>query len=88
MTIEEEEAEWSMEIISIIKSLSVIPLSQFDLRDRLGASLKMAGYQAQINRDFGKAKIDIFAEKNDQLAFEVRYKTALLKVFLTEIILN
>ncbi|MDQ8733977.1 hypothetical protein [Paenibacillus sp. LHD-38] len=78
--IEEEKTECSMEINSIIKSLDVIPLSQFDLRDKLGASLKMAGYQVQINRDFGKAKIDIYAEnKNDQLAIEVRYKTALLK---------
>ncbi|SDO87409.1 hypothetical protein SAMN04487897_12528 [Paenibacillus sp. yr247] len=63
-----------------IGSINNIPLSQNDLRDKLIEQLKIAGYWTQANRDFGQDKADIWAEKdNEELAIEVRYKTALLQ---------
>ncbi|WP_426449647.1 hypothetical protein ACP26L_32005 [Paenibacillus sp. S-38] len=63
-----------------IRSINEIPVSQMDLRDKLIECLKTDGFHTQINRDFGRHKVDIWAEKDDQkLAIEVRYKTALLQ---------
>lgn len=64
----------------VIKSIDTIPISQFDLRDKLVARLREKGYQVQINREFGHLKVDIEAESgNDRVLIEVRYKTALLQ---------
>ncbi|GFN33969.1 hypothetical protein [Paenibacillus xylaniclasticus] len=68
-------------ISSIVRSLSVIPVSQLDLRDRLRAALQQMGYKVEVNRDIGTMKIDIWATDGDgenAIAIEVRYKTALL----------
>lgn len=68
-----------LEIYQHICSIDEIPLSQFDLRDKLLERLKAVGYRVQSNRDFANHKIDIWADKgNDQIALEVRYKTGLL----------
>jgi hypothetical protein len=70
----------SPEIAAIVKSIDSVFSSQIDLRDKLAARLQTEGYRVMVNRDFGKAKVDIWAEQGDaRLAVEVRYKTALLK---------
>jgi hypothetical protein len=75
----EEANQTSMEIASIIKSINSIPVSQNDLRDKLGRQLQAEGYHIQINRDFVRDKVDLWAEKgNERIVIEVRYKTALL----------
>lgn len=57
-----------------------IPLSQIDLRDKLATHLREVGYLVSVNRDLGKDKIDIWAERdNETIAIEVRNKTALLQ---------
>lgn len=54
--------------------------SQADLRDHVAAHLRGIGYSVQVNRQLGKDKIDIWAEKDrDVIAIEVRYKTASLQ---------
>jgi hypothetical protein len=57
-----------------------IPLSQIDLRDKLATHLRHIGYTVLVNRELGKDKIDIWAEKGSEIiAIEVRYKTAFLQ---------
>ena len=57
-----------------------ILLSQADLRDKLSNQLREAGYSVSLNRNLGKDKIDLWAERdNETLAIEVRNKTALLQ---------
>jgi len=57
-----------------------VPLSQVDLRDKLAGHLREVGYSVSVNRDLGKDKIDIWAQRDDEtIAIEVRNKTALLQ---------
>jgi tRNA splicing endonuclease len=59
-----------------------VPISQFDLRDKLAQHLKQLGYRVDTGRHVGTAKIDIWAENsndNESIAIEVRYKTASLQ---------
>jgi len=65
---------------AIIQSMDNIPVSQFDLRDKLSAILRATGYNVDINRNLGRNKVDIWAEKGyAEIAIEVRFKTAQLK---------
>jgi len=59
----------------------LLPVSQADVRDQLSSHLRKLGYAVQINRELGKDKVDIWARKQgaDDLAIEVRCKTALLQ---------
>lgn len=67
------------EFNAIVKSIDAVPLSQMDLRDKLITSLHLHGYSIVPNRHLGEEKIDIWARKGpEELAIEVRYKTALL----------
>ncbi len=64
----------------IVCSINDIPVSQTDLRDKLAAQLVIDGYKVETNRDLGFDKIDIWAVNGtEQLAIEVRFKTALLQ---------
>lgn len=68
------------EISSIVRSIRAIPISQFDLRDKMAARLKGEGYHVQMNRNLGDAKVDIWVENESQpIAIEIRYKTAILR---------
>jgi hypothetical protein len=53
--------------------------SQTEFRDKLASVMRESGYQVHTNRDLGQMKIDIWAEKGDEIiTLEVRYKTASL----------
>lgn len=57
-----------------------IPTSQMDLRDKIATHLRQMGFSVTVNREIGRDKIDIWAEKSGEtIAIEVRYKTALLQ---------
>ncbi|HUW48670.1 MAG TPA: hypothetical protein VMW36_08005, partial [Patescibacteria group bacterium] len=80
-SVEKVELSSSQEVswLESFTQLGEIPLSQFDLRDRLANHLRQMGYSVQINRDLGTDKIDIWARRgNEIIAIEVRNKTALL----------
>ncbi|MDF2725892.1 MAG: hypothetical protein K0Q59_5570 [Paenibacillus sp.] len=70
----------SAPLTAVVRSIAAIPISQYDLRDKLAARLKAEGYRIQVDTHIGAEKLDIWAEKDNQrLAIEVRYKTALLQ---------
>ncbi|MGM0882436.1 MAG: hypothetical protein ACQEXQ_15525 [Bacillota bacterium] len=63
-----------------IQAIKDIPVSQFDLQDKLSQLLIEDGYKVQTNHPYGSYKLDISAEKGiDHIVIEVRYKTGLLQ---------
>ncbi|MCA0757028.1 hypothetical protein KP806_18360 [Paenibacillus sp. N4] len=68
------------DLLNYICAIQDIPLSQIDLQHKLSQVLSNSGYRVETNRTFGPFKIDVWADKGmEQLAVEVRCKTALLQ---------